>query len=85
VEAAQPFLQPAVVGVNVVEVEIRRLWVGLPGIGRMWAAIAARRAKATIAVPPSQQKLLAGATTQPSAAAMDTRFNLASTASVVAP
>src|SRR5271166_6231799 len=84
-EATQPFFQPAMVGIDVVEMEIRRLGVGLPGIGRTWVGIAARRAKATIAVPPSQQNWLAEVTTPPSAAAMETRFNRGSTASVVAP
>ena len=84
-EATQPFLQSAVVGADVVEVKVRRVWVWFSGIGKTWAAIPARRAKATIAVPPSQQNSLAGVTTPSSAAAIDTRFNFGSTASVVAP
>jgi hypothetical protein len=45
----------------------------------------ALRAKATIAVPPSQQNSLADVTIPPSAAVIDTRFSFGSTASVVAP
>src|SRR5664279_6383528 len=59
--------------------------LGLPGIGRMWVGIPAGRAKATIAVPPSQQNSLADVTIPPSAAVIDARFSFGSTASVVAP
>src|SRR3954452_7214411 len=51
----------------------------------MWTGIAALRAKATMAVPPSQQNWLAGVTAPPRAAVMDARFSLGNTASIVAP
>src|SRR5271165_3881743 len=51
----------------------------------MCAAIPARLAKATIAVPPSQQNSLSGVTTPPRTAAIEARSSFASTASVVAP
>src|SRR3954462_5597501 len=51
----------------------------------MWIGIAALRAKATMAVPPSQQNWLAGVTAPPRAAVMDARFSLGNTASIVAP
>src|SRR3954463_2457479 len=49
--------------------------LGLPGIGRMWVGMPALRAKATIAVPPSQQNSLTEVTIPPSAAVIDTRFS----------
>ena len=57
----------------------------MPDLGRTCATIPARRAKATIAPPPSQQNVLADVMTPPSAAAIEARSNFGSTASVVAP
>ena len=82
-EAAHPFFEPSVIGIHVVDVKIGHLRAGLAR-GRQ-DGIAALRAKATMAVPPSQQNWLAGVTTPPRAAVMDARFSLGNTASIVAP
>jgi hypothetical protein len=85
VEAAHPLLEAAVIRIDVANVEIRRARVRFAGCRQDVVGIPALRAKATIALPPSQQNSLAGVTIPPSAAAMETRFSFGSTASVVAP
>ena len=53
VEPGQPLLEAAVVRVEVVDVQVRRLGVGFSGAGTPWNRIPALRAKAAIAFPPS--------------------------------
>lgn len=84
-EAAQPFLEPSMICLDIVEVEIGRVWVRLAGCRQDMCRIPARRANATIALLPSQQNALAGVTTPSRAAAIEARFSLGNTMSVVAP
>ena len=85
VEAAHPFLEPAVIGVDVVDMGVGGLGAGLARRGNDMTGIFALWAKATIAFPPSQTNRLAGVTTPSSAAAIEARSTLGNTASVVAP
>src|ERR1700689_1609059 len=86
-EASQPLLQSAMVSIDVVEVEIRRLRVWLAGHRQNVCGDPrpARRAEARNAGTAPQQNWLAGVTAPPRAAAIDTRFSFGSPASVVAP
>ena len=56
VEAVEPLLETAVIGVDVVDVQVRRRGDGFPGDGTVWKAIPARRAKVAIALPPSPMR-----------------------------
>ena len=53
VEGTQPFLETAVIAVDVVDVQMRPAGIGFPGEGATWKGIPALRAKAAIALPPS--------------------------------
>ena len=55
VEAAKPLLEAAVIGVDVVDVQMRRL-TGRFSRRTRWKAIPALRAKAAIALPPSPMR-----------------------------
>ena len=56
VEAVEPLFEAAVVGVDVVDVQVGRLGVGFPGEGTAWKGIPALRAKAAIALPLSPMR-----------------------------
>ena len=70
VKAMHPLLQAGVVGVDIIDVEFWRARLLLPGAGRTCSFILARRAKAVIPMPPSQQKSAPRLTTWPKAAVM---------------
>jgi hypothetical protein len=83
VEAPHPLLQPAVVGVHVVDVwRSGASGFGVPGAGKTWNLTRARRANAVIAAQHSSAgRVMAG----PSAAAMLAASSRGRTASMVAP
>ena len=56
VEAVEPLLKTAVIGVDVVDVQVRRRGRRLPGAGTAWKGIPALRAKVAIALPPSPMR-----------------------------
>jgi hypothetical protein len=56
VEAVEPLFEAAVVGVDVVDVQVGRLGVGFLGEGTAWKGTPALRAKAAIAFPLSPMR-----------------------------
>ena len=56
VEAVEPLLETAVIGVDVVDVQVRRRGRRLPGAGTAWKGIPALRAKVAIALLPSPMR-----------------------------
>jgi hypothetical protein len=84
-EATHPFLETAVIGINVVDVEIRSSWVWLAGSGQDVRRDPGLAGKSNDSGAPIAAEFVGGCDDTPSAAVMDTRFNFGSTASVVAP
>ena len=84
-EAAQPLFQAAVVGIDVVEVKIRRLWVGLARHRQDVSRDPSPPRKSNDRRAAIAAELIGWCDTPSNAAAMDIRFNRRSTASVVLP
>ena len=71
VEAVEPLLEAAVVGVDGVDVGWGASGAGFPGASTAWTGIPALRAKAAIGRPPSPIRWLPGVTIPASAAPME--------------